>query len=45
MNDIKQLEDLLFLVKSVPMNEPETTVLVLKYIRLLEEVITKCQMK
>ena len=44
MNDIKELEDLLFLVKSVSMDEPEKTELVLKYIKLLVDAIEKCKM-
>jgi hypothetical protein len=41
----KELEDLLFLAKSVPMNTPETTEMVLKYIKRLEEKIKECQTK
>ena len=37
MFDQKELEDLLFLVKSVPMDEAEKTQLVLGYIKRIEE--------
>jgi hypothetical protein len=39
----EELENLLFLVKSVPMDEPTTTQLVLNYIKRIEQEIIKCQ--
>ena len=39
----QHLKDLLFLVKSVPLDEPNTVSLVQKYIVLLNEII--CQKK
>lgn len=38
-----ELDNLLFLVKSVPMNESSTTQLVLNYIKKIEQEIKKCQ--
>ncbi len=35
----EEIEELLFLVKNIPMDDPKTTELVLKYVRILKELI------